>query len=149
MPNEYVVYDTPFDVSRWELNIGICGSRELFDNQILESIKATVKRVIEEHRVPSHKVLIISGGAKGVDTLAKIVALKMGLDMLIVKPNYKENPTVAPLRRNDRIVELSDVLIAVPSDKSRGTWYTITRFKSCKPHNQLIILRYDKQPLRT
>ena len=48
--------------------------------------------------------LIISGGAKGVDTLAEKYADKHGISKLILRPNYNLYGKAAPLLRNKQMV---------------------------------------------
>lgn len=69
--------------------------------------------------------LIISGGAKGMDTVAEQFADKNRIDKLIMHPKYKIYGKGAPLKRNEQMVELCDVVLAVWDGKSRGTKYTL------------------------
>jgi len=69
---------------------------------------------------------IISGGAKGIDQKAKEYALKNNIDYLEIKPNYLKYPSkVAPLKRNEVIVNIADLIIAYWDGKSKGTKYVI------------------------
>lgn len=69
---------------------------------------------------------IVSGGAKGADTYAREFAQKHGLNLIEFLPEYdKYPPRVAPLRRNEQIVDACDCLLAFWDGVSRGTKYTI------------------------
>ena len=69
--------------------------------------------------------LIVSGGARGVDTLAEKYANAYGIAKLIFFPDYKRYGKVAPLARNKLIVDHADMVIAFWDGISRGTKYTI------------------------
>lgn len=69
--------------------------------------------------------MIISGGAKGVDTLAEQYAKTHGIETLILKPDYGRFQRGAPLHRNEEIVRQADMVLAFWDGVSRGTKYTI------------------------
>lgn len=84
----------------------------------------------------ARNITIISGGAKGVDKLAKDYATEMGYFYLEHAPKVEEHGSfnAAAHARNKQIAIDCDVLIAFPSETSIGTWDTITRAKNlCKP----------------
>jgi predicted Rossmann fold nucleotide-binding protein DprA/Smf involved in DNA uptake len=68
---------------------------------------------------------IISGGAIGIDTLAKQFANNYGLNYLEFLPNYEKYGQKAPLIRNKLIVESCDGVFAFWDGKSRGTIHTV------------------------
>jgi len=70
--------------------------------------------------------LIISGGAIGVDTIAKQYAIEHNIPFLEFLPEYGKYPAKsAPIIRNKKIVDNCDVLIAYWDGKSKGTKMTI------------------------
>ncbi len=75
--------------------------------------------------IPSETELIISGSADGTDTLAEKYADKHKTSKLILRPQYKLYRRVAPLKRNDRMVELCDKALVFWDGVSRGTKHTI------------------------
>ena len=75
--------------------------------------------------IPKECTVIISGGAKGVDTLAEQYAKTQGIKTLILKPDYGRFQKGAPLRRNEEIVQQADMVLAFWDGASRGTKYTI------------------------
>lgn len=75
--------------------------------------------------VPSDCTLIVSGGARGVDTIAEQYATAHNIPTLIIKPDYDRYGRSAPIRRNDIIVDHADLVLAFWDGKSRGTKYTI------------------------
>ena len=75
--------------------------------------------------IPSNVDLIITGGASGIDNLAEKYADKHKISKLIMLPDYKRYGKAAPLRRNEIMVDLADLVIVVWDGVSRGTKYTI------------------------
>lgn len=75
--------------------------------------------------IPDGVSLIISGGASGVDTLAEEYADKLKISKLIMRPQYNLYKRGAPLRRNERMIELADEVLVFWDGKSRGTKYSI------------------------
>ncbi len=75
--------------------------------------------------VPPETDLIISGGAKGVDTLAEKYADERGIAKRIIRPQYELYGKAAPLKRNEQMVELADHVLILWDGQSRGTQYTM------------------------
>ena len=74
-----------------------------------------------ENYLPEGTTEIVSGGAKGVDSCAKIFALTKGLKVTEFLPDYSRYGKAAPLRRNVEIAEYADVVLAFWNGTSRGT----------------------------
>ena len=53
--------------------------------------------------------IIISGGAKGADTIAETFAISHNLPITIYKPDYKKHGKAAPLIRNRMIIDKCDL----------------------------------------
>lgn len=68
---------------------------------------------------------IVSGGARGADTLAKDYAESNGIPIIEFLPEYDRYGRQAPLKRNIKIVDNCDFLIAFWNGTSRGTKFTI------------------------
>jgi len=68
---------------------------------------------------------IVSGGARGVDSMAAIYAREHDIELLEFLPNYKKYGRRAPLLRNEEIISSSDVVLALWDGKSRGTSHSI------------------------
>ena len=73
---------------------------------------------------------IISGGAKGIDTCAKMYALSSGIKLTEILPEYEKYGKSAPLRRNIEIIESADMVLAFWDGVSRGTGHVIDSCKS-------------------
>ncbi len=74
--------------------------------------------------IPPEATVIISGGAKGIDTLAEKYADEHGLEKIIIKPNYPKYHRGAPLKRDEEMVELADEVIVIWDGASKGSKYT-------------------------
>lgn len=69
--------------------------------------------------------VIITGGARGVDSQAAAYAVANGIPLIVRKPNYAAHLQGAPIRRNEIIATECDILLAFWDGASRGTKYTI------------------------
>ena len=72
---------------------------------------------------------IISGGAKGADSLAIRFANYKKIPYLIYFPNYKKYGKKAPLIRNIEIIRSASKVIAFWNRKSTGTAHTLYHAK--------------------
>ncbi len=95
---------------------------------------------LTEH-IPGDTELIISGGAKGIDTLAEKYADEHGIEKLIFYPKYELYGRAAPLKRNEEMVDIADVVLAVWHGDSRGTKYTLNYAK--KKNKKIIEIIVD------
>ncbi len=68
---------------------------------------------------------IITGGARGVDALAKKAAVRLGLKCTSIRPRYQRYGRAAPLVRNVDIVENADCVLAFWDGRSRGTRHAL------------------------
>ena len=75
--------------------------------------------------VPPEATEILSGGARGVDTLARIWAEAHGLPCREFLPDYLRYGRGAPLKRNADIVREADLVLAIWDGKSSGTAFPI------------------------
>ena len=71
--------------------------------------------------------IIISGGARGVDSIAASWARRHGFAVIEHKPDYRRYGKAAPHVRNSKIVEDADRVVAFWDGKSRGTKSTIDK----------------------
>lgn len=68
---------------------------------------------------------IVSGGAKGIDSLAAEYATAHGLALVEIRPDYAKNGRGATFIRNREIVDNADMVVAFWNGTSKGTKYTI------------------------
>ena len=97
-----------------------------------------------EGLIPEETDLIISGGASGIDSLAERFADKKRISKLILRPNYRLYGRGAPLKRNERMIEICDMALVVWDGRSRGTKYTIDRLK--KLGKRVTLINTSEQP---
>ena len=88
---------------------------------------------IPEKCIPDNTTEIFSGGAKGIDTSARNYAKKHHIQILEILPEYDLYGRSAPLRRNDWILTLSDIVSIVWDGKSHGANYML---KNCRKLNK-------------
>ena len=68
--------------------------------------------------------LIISGGAKGIDTVAEKYADEHNISKLIIRPKYYLYGKAAPIKRNEEMVDLADEVLIIWDGISNGTQST-------------------------
>ena len=89
--------------------------------------------------VPPETEVIISGGAKGIDTVAEKYADDHGIEKLIIRPSYELYGRAAPIKRNEEMVDLADAVLIIWDGHSRGTKYTAD-YAAKKNKNVKIVL---------
>lgn len=99
------------------IRLGVVGSRDCTDYQL-------IKKEIDyfNSRLPID--LIVSGGARGVDSLAERWADENNVKKLIFYPDLSKGKRGYAIR-NQQIVDSSSHIIAFPSKKGKGTQITI------------------------
>lgn len=83
---------------------------------------------------------ILSGGAKGIDSLAELFADKHRLSKIILRPRYDLYGKSAPLKRNEELVQMADKILIIWDGSSRGTNYTINYAKKLNKDLKVIII---------
>lgn len=99
----------------------VAGSRGFSNYKLL---KETCNSTLREKR-KTHNVVIISGHAKGADTLGEMYANEEKLDLEIFPADWKKYGKSAGFRRNEQMAEFADALIAFWDGKSHGTEHMI------------------------
>ena len=99
------------------LKVAIIGSRDFINKQLMEK---TMQAFQIEYKIDC----IISGGAKGADTMGVQWANRNNIPITVFYPDFK-NRKRAYHFRNRQIVKECDVLIAFWNGSSTGTKYTI------------------------
>jgi len=89
------------------MKVAIIGSRGLTVDNIGEYI-------------PKEATEIVSGGARGIDRCAREYAIKHGLILTELLPDYKKYKKGAPLKRNLQIIDRADKVIAFWDGRSKG-----------------------------
>ena len=113
------------------MKIGIVGSRGFNDYEQLQYIMNNFKDVSE----------IISGGAKGADTLGEKYADDNTIEKTIHYPDLEKYGKGGYFIRNSKIVRDSDLVIAFWDGVSRGTRDTIS--KAHKEFVPVLVVHYN------
>ena len=82
---------------------------------------------------------IISGGAKGIDTLAEKYADENKLSKMIIRPRYDIYGKAAPIQRNQKMVDMADCVLVIWDGRSRGCISTIKYAE--KTNKKLILIK--------
>lgn len=107
----------------------IVGSREFPDKELVENI---TQQLIDDYP----DFILVSGGARGVDTWASDVAIKNSKISIACIPDWNRYGRRAGAIRNQIIVDKADMILAFWSNQSCGTKITIDMaIKSGKPLN--------------
>lgn len=94
------------------MRLAIVGSRGFMDyNRLCQGI-ANLGDTIE---------CIVSGGARGADSLAAQYARENGIELVEFLPEYDKYGRSAPIIRNKSIVDNADCVLAFWDGASRGT----------------------------
>jgi predicted Rossmann fold nucleotide-binding protein DprA/Smf involved in DNA uptake len=97
------------------------GSRTFSDYDFLCSVLDPQRKYITQ---------IVSGGARGADTLAFDYATEYNIAVEVFRPDYERYHKKAPFVRNKLIVNNSDIVIAFWDGKSTGTKHTLDYAKT-------------------
>lgn len=105
--------------------IAIIGSRSFNEyNKVKEVLNIAIKKLKDKD------IMIVSGGAKGADTLGEQYADDNNYKKNIIKPNWIKYGKIAGMIRNTEIIENSDLVIAFWDGKSPGTKDSISKAKN-------------------
>ena len=119
------------------VKVGIVGSRSIDSKEYVFSVlDFYLSRLLEEN-----EVVIVSGGAVGIDSLGAQWAELRKLKTEIYLPDYKQYGKSATFLRNQQIIDNSDYLIAITTG-SNGTADSIKR--AVKKNIPIKIIKYEK-----
>jgi hypothetical protein len=109
------------------MKIIIAGCRNFNDYEFLkEKVSHAIKNINKD------KIEIVSGGAKGVDSLGEAYAAEFGLKCKIFPADWEKNGKAAGHIRNAQMGDYADALIAFWDGESRGTKHMIKYAKNKK-----------------
>jgi len=115
-----------------EKKIAIIGSRDFKNKQLLD---AKMRKLLERYSI-TH---IVSGGAKGADTLGVQWANKQKIPTIVYNPDFKKHKR-AYHYRNRQIVREADIIVAFWNGRSTGTKYTINYAKTLE--KEVVVVKY-------
>ena len=116
------------------IKLAVVGSRSLTDPEpIWDKLDEYLEIAIDK----GEELIIVSGGAKGIDTLAADFAKQRGLILINVYPAWNDRDgnfiRSAGFKRNDIIWEVADCGVAFWDGYSKGTEHS---FKLAKRYNK-------------
>jgi len=122
-----------------KLTVGIVGSRDLTNYK-------TFLKYLERVISPDEVARVVSGGAKGVDSLARKWAKENYLPLTEHLPDWKAYGKSAGFRRNGKIIADSDLVIAFHVNESKGTAHSIRLAN--EQQKPLVIFAFTGEPIR-
>lgn len=121
-----------------EYKIAIIGSRSFNDFDFLDK---KVKELMPKQKCD---FIIVSGGAKGTDTLAEKFADKYGYKLEVWRAKWHTHGKCAGYLRNHDIVRNANMVIAFWDGMNKGTRHTINIAKN--DENRIVyVIRIDKE----
>lgn len=115
-----------------QLRIAIVGSRTFSD---YDKLKAYIEEVKENNKdlFEGKEINIVSGGARGADTLAEKYAKENGYALITYMADWNKWGKSAGFRRNYDIIQNCDICIAFWDGQSKGTAHDI---ELCEKYNK-------------
>jgi len=111
------------------MNAAVVGSRNFQDYEL-------VKQILGEYEIS----VVVSGGAKGADSLGGKYANEHQIPTLIFKPDWKRLGRGAGPARNKTIVENADFIIAFWDGDSKGTKSAINFAKKLNKPLRIVMI---------
>ena len=105
----------------------IAGGRDFSDYDLL---KKWCDYYLEKRIQSGEQIVIISGGARGADTLGEQYATEKGFTVDKHPADWNKNGKAAGYIRNKEMVDIADAVIAFWDGKSKGTSHTINLAES-------------------
>ena len=99
----------------------IAGSRGFSNYKLL---KETCDKYLREKK-KTHNVVVISGHARGADSLGEKYASDEDLDLEIYPADWKKYGKSAGFMRNEQMADIADAVIAFWNGESHGTKHMI------------------------
>lgn len=104
------------------MELAVVGSRT-FNNY--ELLKEKLDKIHEKRKITA----IVSGGAKGADTLAEKWADEYKIPKIIFVPDWNKYGKKAGFLRNEKIIQNSEAVVAFWDGESKGTLHSINLSK--------------------
>ena len=114
------------------LRVLVCGGRDYDDYQHVYKVLSEV-----------NPALVISGGARGADSLAERWATEIGIPLIIMPAPWKAKGRPAGLMRNSWMLEFADPDMVIAFPGGRGTADIVRKAKGWKQKD--LIIRIEKR----
>ena len=102
--------------------LAVIGSRSIIDKELIRvNLDYLINSLIKVGLTTKDKLIILSGGAKGVDRLAAQYASDSNILNINILPNWNLLGEKAGFVRNENIIKYSHRIIAFQSNNSPGT----------------------------
>lgn len=105
-----------------EAKVAVVGGRNFLDYNFLKGVLNSYHR---QHIIS----VVVSGGARGADSLAERWAHTNQVDLHVFMAKWNQYGNKAGYKRNLLIAEYADLVIAFPDKQSKGTYHTIGLFE--------------------
>ena len=109
------------------MRLVIAGGRDFIDYDLL---KKWCDYYLEKRIQSGEQIVIISGGARGADTLGEQYAAERGFTIDRHPADWDKHGKSAGYIRNKEMVDVADAVIAFWDGKSKGTSHTINLAES-------------------
>lgn len=116
----------------FRMKLAIVGSRDFDDEFLMAKYLAIFSTAYTNDELDPPEIEVISGGAKGADSLGERFAKIFRMPVTIFKPDWDKYGKSAGFRRNRQIVDTCDMVLAFWDGKSKGTQNTISLAKAQK-----------------
>lgn len=105
-----------------KFRIIVAGSRDFTD---YVTVKFEVLDAIEDLQINYSDVQIVSGGARGVDSLGERLARELGFHLKVFPADWNKHGRRAGPLRNIQMGDYADALVAIRVNNSKGTTHMI------------------------
>lgn len=138
---EYTITESPKKELQEKFNLAIVGSRTIEDDKFVNRILNCYKFMFGKPKK------VISGGAKGIDTIGENWAKENNIETQIFIPDWDKYGKKAGFIRNEDIIKNCDICLAIWDGGSNGTK---NDFELCeKYHKPLLIFNMKEFKLKT
>lgn len=107
------------------MNIVICGSRKFND---FKRFKFEMDDILQD----KEEVILVSGGAKGADSMAENYADRYGYEFYEIPADWNQHGKKAGMLRNIQMLEIAHMVVAFWDGRSKGTKHMVDQ---CKKRN--------------
>ena len=114
------------------MKLAVVGSRKIDSSFVYEYLSENISDNIKE---------IVTGGAKGTDSVAMDYAKQNGIKLTLFLPEYNIYKKGAPLKRNKQIAQYADFAFIFWDGISNGTEHIIRCFEQLSKPFTLIYTR--------